>query len=162
SDRSADDRIAVFVRRQPLDAVGAGAPKDRLDDLLHPRGEIVGRREREDDLVVDGNPFAVAAANRELDDVRCGGHVGSRFLGQHRLPLSESRTIEAYSAGASSQTKWPASMIARRLLSSRSWRNSALATGTTRSVRPLMIVTCVPIRGSSSASSGSSSGYLRT
>ena len=70
--------------------------------------------------------------------------------------------IEAYSAGASSQTKWPASMTTRRLLGSRSSRNSALASGTTRSWRPLMIVTGVAICGSSSASSGSSSGYLRT
>ena len=50
-------------------------------------------------------------------------------------------------------------MIARRLLGSRSSRNSALASGTTRSWRPLMIVTGVVICGSSSASSGSSSGY---
>ena len=68
--------------------------------------------------------------------------------------------IDAYSAGASSQTKWPASMILRRLFGSRSSRNSALATGTTRSWRPLMIVTGVVIVGSSAASSGSSSGYL--
>ena len=74
----------------------------------------------------------------------------------------DSRMIDAYSAGASSHTKWPASMIARRLLGSRSSRNSAFATGTTRSWRPLMIVTGVVICGSSSASSGSSSGYLRT
>ena len=51
--------------------------------------------------------------------------------------------IEAYSAGASSQTKWPASMILRRLLGNRSSRNSAFATGTTRSCLPLMIVTGV-------------------
>ena len=43
-------------------------------------------------------------------------------------------------------------------MGSRSSRNSALASGTTRSWRPLMIVTGVVICGSSSASSGSSSG----
>jgi hypothetical protein len=42
-------------------------------------------------------------------------------------------TAEAYSAGASSQTKWPASMITRRLVGRRSSRNSALASGRSRS-----------------------------
>jgi hypothetical protein len=57
--------------------------------------------------------------------------------------------IEAYSVGASSQTKWPASTIARRLLGSLSSRNSALTSGTTGSLRPLIIVTGVVNCGSS-------------
>src|SRR5262245_37551585 len=76
--------------------------------------------------------------------------------------LIESSTAAAYSEGSSSQTKWPASMITTRLLGSRSSRNSAFASGTTRSWRPFMIVTGVAIWGSSSASTGSSSGYRRT
>ena len=50
-----------------------------------------------------------------------------------QLPVIESRTVEAYFAGSSSQTKWSASMITRRLAGSRWSRNSALASGTTRS-----------------------------
>ena len=52
-------------------------------------------------------------------------------------------------------------MITTRLVGSRWSRNSALASGTTRSWLPLMIVTGAVICGSSPASTGSSSGYLR-
>src|SRR5262249_10203264 len=83
-------------------------------------------------------------------------------LGHGQLPVIESRTVEAYFAGSSSQTKCPASMTTRRLVGSHWWRNSALGSGTTRSLRPLMIVTGTVICGSSPASTGSSSGYLRT
>jgi hypothetical protein len=44
----------------------------------------------------------------------------------------------SYSLGASSQTKCPASMTRRRLVGRRSSTYSALASGTTRSWRPLM------------------------
>src|SRR5262245_15500042 len=96
-------------------------------------------------------------------DAALGVHVQLDLRTRHELlPAIESRMIEAYSAGASSQTKWPASMILRRLLGSRSSRNSALAGGTTRSWRPLTIVTGVEMPGRSSASAGNSSGYVRT
>jgi hypothetical protein len=81
-----------------------------------------------------------------LDEPRLGRVVSDiRGDGHERLLAIASRMIAAYSAGASSQTKWPASMTLRRLLGSRASRNSALASGTTRSWRPLMIVTGVVV-----------------
>jgi len=54
-------------------------------------------------------------ASLRVDDLREWARVGDRLC-HGQLPVIESRMVEAYSAGASSQTKCPASMIARRLV----------------------------------------------
>jgi hypothetical protein len=73
SDCSAGLRRAV-VRRPPLDPSRSGAAIDRLDDLNHRRREIVGRRERKHDVVLEYLTLVVKVPNGKFDDVRSGGH----------------------------------------------------------------------------------------
>ena len=43
---------------------------DRLDDPNHRRREVVARRERQHDVVLEDVTLVVSVANRKLDDVR--------------------------------------------------------------------------------------------
>src|SRR4051812_28561233 len=65
----------------------------------------------------------------------------------HQAPRSA-----VYSSAASSHVKWPASTTSSLLRGSRSWRYSALTSGTTASRLPAMICTGVCIFGSISRS----------
>src|SRR6185503_4970170 len=55
---------------------------------------------------------------------RRGVTIAARRATLDHLPVIAAMMAEAYSAGASSQTKWPASTITTRLVGSRSSRNS--------------------------------------
>src|SRR5262245_1218708 len=90
----------------------------------------------------------------------CGRHVHVPVLSLFDLDAALARSHQlvssaAYSAGFSSQQKWPAPAIRSTwALGSRSWRNSALDRGTTWSSAPATIRTGVWMSGSSLASSG--------
>src|SRR4051812_13711526 len=167
--RRLPDRAAELARRGPdtriVDEDDLALGGERVGHRGVPVVEVAAEVLQQDQRHYGRAPKAAVREvhARRLEEPCLGRRVGDgRGDGHERSPVTESRMSAAYSSGASSQTKWPASMIRTRLLGSRSARNSALASGTTWSLRPLMIVTGVAISGSSSASSGSSCGYRRT
>ena len=90
-----------------------------------------------------------------------GSAAGSAVNGRVALP-HQALTSAAYSSAASSHRKCPLSMMASLLRGSRSWRNSALTSGTTGSRLPAMIWTGVWMVASRSCSMGRSVGYVCT
>jgi hypothetical protein len=70
SDCSDELQSTVVARRPPFNPCGARAAMDRLDHPKHRRREIVGRRDREHDVVLEYVGLVVNVANRKFDDVR--------------------------------------------------------------------------------------------
>src|SRR5262249_786082 len=104
------ERLRLIDRERGVRQHGIGAPVD----------QCACNRRTALRLAVWKEPTVVL---RRITDEHVVGECRGRAHGA--LPplvdawVTASMTIEAYSAGASSQTKWPASITARRLLGSR-------------------------------------------
>src|SRR5262249_24960997 len=81
---------AVVARLPPLDAGSFGFMTNSFHHSTHPGGEIVGGREREDDLVLERRRLGDVVWKRKRDDVRCRRHDYAASSSRSGRPVRKS------------------------------------------------------------------------